>query len=87
MLAGATLFTKNQFDKLLPFAEVLKPSFISDTTYYKIRETYLFPVINELYNQQQVAHITAFADEHRYKNTGSYMAMDSVIVLGIVLNI
>ena len=63
MVAGATLFTGNQFDKLLSFAEVLKLSFISDTTYYKIQETYLFPVINELYNQQQVALITAFADE------------------------
>ena len=63
MLAGATLFAGNQFDKLISFAEVLKLSFISDTTYYKIQETYLFPVINEPYNQQQVALIIAFADE------------------------
>ncbi len=66
LLAGSILFTGNQYDKMAEFASVLNLSFISRTSYYKIQDVYMFPVINKEYEMQQAALLSAFGSDELF---------------------
>lgn len=63
LLSGAVLFTGGHYAKMSDFAEILNLGFISESTYYSIQGTYLYPVVENTYNLQQTAILAALADE------------------------
>ena len=63
LLAGAILFTGGQFLTFQNFANILHLAFLSESTFYAIQSSYLFPVVDSLFNQQQTAILATLSGE------------------------
>jgi len=63
LVAGGILFTGGQFSRFEEFANIMKMPFISESTFYSVQNSYLFPVVESCFQQEQDALLSVFADE------------------------
>ena len=52
-VAADILFSEQTYQRLSHFADILKLAFISESTYYRIQDQYVFPVIDEIWKSHQ----------------------------------
>ena len=53
MVSAAILFSGETYSKISHFAEILKLQFLSESTYYRIQDAYVFPVTNDAWKKHQ----------------------------------
>ena len=58
MLSGAILFTGNTFLQVSEIASTINLAFLSKSDYHKWQKKHLFPVINDLWQQEKAAVLT-----------------------------
>ena len=62
LAANAILLCGGNFAKLSQFADVLKLQFMSESTFYRIQDAYLVPVINDFWGKHQKSILQQFKD-------------------------
>ena len=60
--ANAILLCGENFAKFSQFADVLKLQFMSESTFYRIQDAYLVPVINDFWEKHQKSILQQFKD-------------------------
>jgi solute carrier family 8 (sodium/calcium exchanger) len=63
LLAGAVLFSGGQFTKFADIASIFKLQIMSNTTFYRLQEMYLMPVVQAEYDKQQISLLAALSNE------------------------
>ena len=58
LLSGAILFTENTFLHVSEIASTINLAFLSKSDYHKWQKKHLFPVINDLWQQEKAAVLT-----------------------------
>jgi len=66
LVAGAILFSGGQYQKFADFSRLLNLAMISESTFYDIQDSYLFPVVEEEYSLQQTAILGVLNGESVY---------------------
>lgn len=59
LMSSSILLSGSSYNKVASLADILKLKFFSEKTFYNIQDKYLFPVINEFWEQEQQS---VFAD-------------------------
>ena len=55
LLSSSILLSGSTYTKMASLAQLLKLSIFSEKTFYNIQDKYLFPVINEVWEEEQNA--------------------------------
>ena len=55
LLSAAILFSGSTYTKVATLSEILKLKIFSEKTFHNIQDEYLFPVINEFWEQEQIS--------------------------------
>ena len=63
LLCGAILYSGGQYSKFADIASIMQMPIPSSSTYFRIQEAYLFPVVEAEYNLRQEALLAALAGE------------------------
>ena len=63
LLSSSILLSGATYTKIASLAEILKLNFLSEKTFYNIKDLYLFPVINEVWEGEQGAVFSHLKDK------------------------
>ena len=63
LMCAAVLYSCAQYSKFADIEDILHMPIPSSSTYFRIQETYLFPVVEAVYNTRQEALLSTFAGE------------------------